>query len=283
MAIYKKLLLRKNSINRLIYGMIAIMQETPSHNPQPTLKSRHKPKKSAATVLKDKQPAAYMKQVCNQVEDDNNTRARLLREALRLFAAQGFAKTSTRAIAQAAGVNISAISYYFGNKEGLYRSAYYEPIGNRSPKKTAAQITDPLLSLEQALQVFFEHMFVPFAQADIMCDSVRLNLREVLEPTGLWKEVITKRITVIHRALEHLIVKHLALEKSDDEIQRLVFAIGGIPFQLIVGHEVVLSLCPNLLKHRNATANAVESMVRYSLALIESERQYRFNNPPTNT
>lgn len=46
--------------------------------------------------------------------DGQETRTRLLDAALALFAEQGFAKTSTREIALAAQVNISAISYYFG-------------------------------------------------------------------------------------------------------------------------------------------------------------------------
>ena len=41
--------------------------------------------------------------------DGQASRERLLAEALRLFAENGFAQTSTRAIAQAAGVNISAL------------------------------------------------------------------------------------------------------------------------------------------------------------------------------
>ncbi|MFN2370805.1 MAG: TetR/AcrR family transcriptional regulator [Candidatus Krumholzibacteriia bacterium] len=47
--------------------------------------------------------------------------AAILAAARRLFAAQGFAGTSTRSIAEAAGVNLAMIHYYFGNKEQLYR------------------------------------------------------------------------------------------------------------------------------------------------------------------
>ena len=54
-------------------------------------------------------------------------RARLLHAALRLFAENGFAKASIRDIAQAAGVNPASISYYFGDKNGLYRAAFTEP------------------------------------------------------------------------------------------------------------------------------------------------------------
>ena len=51
-----------------------------------------------------------------------DTRRRILEAALDLFAAQGFEGASTRQIAEGAGVNLPAIQYYFGNKEGLYRA-----------------------------------------------------------------------------------------------------------------------------------------------------------------
>ena len=55
-----------------------------------------------------------------------------------LFAQQGFAKTSTREIAEAAGTNIAAISYYFGDKAGLYRAVFFEPQGRRPKRRSPA-------------------------------------------------------------------------------------------------------------------------------------------------
>jgi len=52
----------------------------------------------------------------------NDTRRRILETALDRFAAQGYEGASTRQIAEGAGVNLPAIQYYFGNKEGLYRA-----------------------------------------------------------------------------------------------------------------------------------------------------------------
>lgn len=51
-----------------------------------------------------------------------DTRRRILETALDLFAALGYEGASTRQIAEGAGVNLPAIQYYFGNKEGLYRA-----------------------------------------------------------------------------------------------------------------------------------------------------------------
>ncbi|HET7884040.1 MAG TPA: CerR family C-terminal domain-containing protein, partial [Acetobacteraceae bacterium] len=49
-------------------------------------------------------------------------RRRILDAALELFAINGFEGASTRSIAETACVNLPAIQYYFGSKEGLYRA-----------------------------------------------------------------------------------------------------------------------------------------------------------------
>ena len=51
-----------------------------------------------------------------------DTRRRILDAALPAFARDGYEGVSTRALAEQAGVNLPAIQYYFGSKEGLYRA-----------------------------------------------------------------------------------------------------------------------------------------------------------------
>lgn len=48
------------------------------------------------------------------------TRARIVAAALKLFGERGFEGASTRDIAHSAGVNAPALQYYFDNKEGVY-------------------------------------------------------------------------------------------------------------------------------------------------------------------
>jgi TetR/AcrR family transcriptional regulator, regulator of cefoperazone and chloramphenicol sensitivity len=50
------------------------------------------------------------------------TRARIVTAALRVFGEEGFSKASTRQIAADADVNPPALQYYFGGKEGLHRA-----------------------------------------------------------------------------------------------------------------------------------------------------------------
>lgn len=59
---------------------------------------------------------------------DPQARARLLAAAKGLIARDGYEKTSTRAVAAAAGCNVSLIAYYFGGKEGLYQTMLREQV-----------------------------------------------------------------------------------------------------------------------------------------------------------
>ena len=52
---------------------------------------------------------------------DQDTRARLLDAAIRLFADAGFKRVTVRAICRAAHANVAAVNYHFRNKLGLYR------------------------------------------------------------------------------------------------------------------------------------------------------------------
>jgi AcrR family transcriptional regulator len=51
-----------------------------------------------------------------------DTRERILNVALKAFGEASFVAVTTRQIAEAAGVSLPVLQYYFGNKEGLYRA-----------------------------------------------------------------------------------------------------------------------------------------------------------------
>ena len=73
------------------------------------------------------------------------TRQRILDAALKAFGEASFIAVTTRRIAQAAGVSLPTLQYYFGDKEGLYR-ACAEAIVERYRRHTtgaAAQAAEP--------------------------------------------------------------------------------------------------------------------------------------------
>ncbi|TDC69957.1 TetR/AcrR family transcriptional regulator [Streptomyces hainanensis] len=60
----------------------------------------------------------------------STTKSRILDAAEELFGAQGYAATSLRAVTEAAGVNVAAVNYHFGSKEGLLRAVVARAMGS---------------------------------------------------------------------------------------------------------------------------------------------------------
>jgi TetR/AcrR family transcriptional regulator len=78
--------------------------------------------------------------------DADRSRRRLLDAALDEFAAKGFAGARVHDIAERAGVNKQLISYYFGGKEGLYRSIQERWLEHESDFNTADVPLDELVA-----------------------------------------------------------------------------------------------------------------------------------------
>ncbi|MDZ7813575.1 MAG: CerR family C-terminal domain-containing protein [Ideonella sp.] len=206
--------------------------------------------------------------------DGEATRERLLQTALRLFAQRGFSATSTREIAQAGGANVAAIAYHFGDKAGLYRAAFFEPLCDSAAATESPWITR-VMPLDEAFAHYFAVFVEPLTQGEAARLCVRLRMREMLEPTGLWAEEIAQDIRPLHEALLVLLMRALALPEVDDDLQRLALCISALGVHLHVGRDVADAVAPQL--HQGAQANAkwAECLVWQALAMVEAERLRR--------
>ena len=196
---------------------------------------------------------------------------------MRLFAAQGYSKTSTREVAEAAGVNVAAISYYFGDKAGLYRAAFCEPMG--APEDDLARYNGDNLSLPDALRGFYAGFLEPLKQGDVSRLCMKLHLREMLEPTGLWAADPSFGIRDMHEALVAVLCLHLGLEKStaaaDMDLQRLAICIAGLGVHLHVGHDINHMLAPGISEGEPNLDRWSERLVEFALALVQVEARRR--------
>ena len=205
--------------------------------------------------------------------DGIEARNRLLDAALRLFAEKGFANTSTREIAQAAQVNIAAISYYFGDKAGLYRGVFQDQRCNPGPD--LALVHGQFASLEAVLRAILLGFTEPIKQGDLVQSCMRLHFREMLEPTGVWQDEINNTIKPAHMALVRVLYQHLGLAQADDDIHRLAFAIAGLGMMLHVGSEVIPALRPALTATPEAVDAYAQRLLGYAQALVQDEARRR--------
>ncbi|MEM8720909.1 MAG: TetR family transcriptional regulator [Cyanobacteria bacterium P01_G01_bin.39] len=90
--------------------------------------------------------------------NSNDTKEQILNVAERLFAAHGFAGTSLRSVIREADVNLSAVNYHFGSKEGLLREVIArtaQPIVTGELQKLRqSQASSKSPSVEEILEAF---------------------------------------------------------------------------------------------------------------------------------
>ncbi|MCX7102586.1 MAG: CerR family C-terminal domain-containing protein [Methylobacter sp.] len=208
----------------------------------------------------------------NQTEQ-GNARGCLIMAALRIFAEKGFGSATTRNICELAGTNISAIRYYFGDKAGLYRAAFTESMGGLPCHSTLDTFAN--LPLPEALHLFFREFLEPLKKGEELRLAMKLRFREMIEPTGVWQQEIDAEIKPQFDALLSIIKQYLKLESSDDDMQRLAFAIIGMAVHFYVGQDVIAIIAPHLLDTAEEIDTLAERLSGYAVAMIESEAKRR--------
>lgn len=206
-------------------------------------------------------------------------RNRLMYAALRLFAAKGYQRASTRDICDLAGTNISAIRYYFGDKAGLYRATYVEPMCSVESRVDPAVYLD--LSLADALARLFDDFLGPLKSGEVVRLVMKLHFREMVEPSGVWSAGMEPSIGPYVTVLAELLRRHLVLDEPDADVRRLAFAVMGTAVQFYVGQHVVDSVAPELLEKPEAVDILARRLAVYALAMVEAERRRR--TEPTST
>jgi AcrR family transcriptional regulator len=95
-----------------------------------------------------------------QPKPKEDTRDLLMAAATHLFAKHGFDGTSVKELADAAGVNVSLVSYHFGGKEHLYRACLQQfGEGRLVVAQRLLQKPQKLDELKLRLEMFAEEMF----------------------------------------------------------------------------------------------------------------------------
>jgi len=108
-----------------------------------------------------------------KAQQSEATRAVLVAEGRRLFAARGYAGVGTEEIVRAAGVTRGALYHHFDGKEDLFR-AVYEDVERELVEGVAAAATaadDPLEVLHAGVQAFLDACEDPAVQRIALIDA----------------------------------------------------------------------------------------------------------------
>ncbi|WP_167078599.1 TetR/AcrR family transcriptional regulator [Massilia aquatica] len=231
-----------------------------------------------ATLRQPTAPAAETRQTHAAPADlrkphatGSHTRKRLLLVALKLFGERGYANTSTRAIAQAARVNIASISYYFDSKEGLYCAALDQLVS--ASRLDVSAFTAPGQPIGTLLHDLFSSLLAPLRKGRTAGFAVRLCLHELIAPTPMCRDKIAPVIRDIHQALVGVLCSHLGPSAAHEDVSRLAFTILGMALQPVMMRDVIDGIHPGLLQSDAALDTWITRMVEGSTAMIAAEQR----------
>ena len=149
-----------------------------------------------------------------------NTKAKLLKTAARLFASRGTEGVSTRELAGQAGVNLCAISYYFGSKQKLYEAVIDEVIDTvrqnllPAPGNGAPAADNPRENVKTVIGRFF----------DFLCgDKIYQN---ILEPA--------------HRQISRLAAQETGADENSPQVLILTHTLFGQAVMFRIHKEALL-------------------------------------------
>jgi len=213
-------------------------------------------------------------------------RQRLIEAGLELFGRYSFDGVSTRVLADRADVNLAAIQYYFGSKEGLYQA-----VASHIVEEVKKWLEPAISEIERRLerdsptgeQCFsllcnlLDRLTIKLLGSSDSKKWVGIIMREQMEPTDAFEILYEGLMKPIDLCFFRLVGGTLGLDPQDQETKLRAYAIKG---QLIIFHvsRAELERSLNWQAYRSEELEAIRSIildhVRAILGMPLIERGY---------
>ena len=199
-----------------------------------------------------------------------DSREHLLLTAGPIFAESGYRGTTVRRICEAAGVNIAAINYYFGDKERLYIEAVKHARG-LIEQRWPLPAWPPEMSAEGRL----ESLIFTFVNR-LLCQAssgwqMKLVMREMIEPTRASEEMVQEAFRPFFRVLVSIIRELAPSSTPSTVLHRLGFSIiGQCVFYRVHERAVTLMIDADERSAEFTADRLAAHIFQFSLAAIRS-------------
>ena len=162
------------------------------------------------------------------------TEERIIVAAIRVFSDCPVEVTSTRTIAKAAGVSLSAIPYYFKTKEKLYEATINRMVDfvEEGAKQTFADLP-PIESLSKdeakaVLQRLIELKVEMFCGSPSAVTFAKIIMREHLSPSPVYDVIYQRFLKGVFNNVIRLIQRISPQTSDKDAMMKIVWSVGQV-------------------------------------------------------
>ncbi|HTN52566.1 MAG TPA: CerR family C-terminal domain-containing protein [Anaeromyxobacter sp.] len=157
---------------------------------------------------------------------DDRTRRRLLEQAAELFAERGFEAVSVRELCRAAGANLAAVNYHFGDKAGLYGEVVERAIATMHALEAEAWQGAPT-GPEERLRAYVGAFLERIASRRRGSWVHRLLSREFEAPTPALDRVVERVFRPRLARLAAIVAELMGCPPGDPRVGRAVASVQG--------------------------------------------------------
>ncbi len=210
-------------------------------------------------------------------KDAFDTKEKLLRAAVEVFADKGYRDATVADICDRAGANLAAVNYHFHSKENLYVEAWRLAFDKALQAHPPDGGVPPESSVEDRLRGRIASLVKRIMDPDVLIFEI--IHKELANPTGLLETVKEESIQPIKTQMNLLVREMLGPKASDMQVELGQMSIMSQCFHVMgrERHRKVISGQPGLLpKHFNFEYNdeiMINHIFQFSLAGIREMRR----------
>lgn len=193
---------------------------------------------------------------------------RILLAAGRVFAEKGSEAATVRDICLAAGVNLAAVNYYFGDKKRLYIESVKHAHEERV-RQVPEPRWEPGTPADRKLSEFLGNTLERMLGLGQPPWQVRLMLREMLQPTEACRELVEDYFRPHFEMLVSILAELAAGRLDEPRLRRLAVGVMGQCFVYRAAGEVVgMLVSADELAALHTPAELADHVTRLTLAAL---------------
>ncbi len=222
--------------------------------------NRVRPSNGSKTARRSRKPAV-----------SDPTRDKLLDVAGRIFADRGYRAATIRQICIAAGANVAAVNYHFGDKLGLYTEVVRQSA--RIAEFQAAQtVIDQDAPAEDVLRAVIRARLNSLFRGDRPDWNFRIMTHELAQPTPALRRLVNKAgQPLFHRMLE-LIGGMIGLPAEDESTRLCAISLLGQIMVYALAAPLVTAIWPEFELTPEQVDRIANHIADFSLSYIQNFR-----------